>query len=523
MIKDNNNYLYLIVPNEYRCVYYNILDTLGTLGEDLLSSCTATCKGRAISGFACYNMFIAACAAYYLGQVKKARVLISYIKAQLEINCNKILIFEDSLNDEWIYLTVPKAYQCVFEKLLNKLAAWGQELLDDCTVSCKGQNKNILNAWNLFNAACIAYDTCGICKADYIVNYIKGLLGFNCPDEEPGFKEPSLTNFVLTYNYDENVPSINIINGTVNIENINSIEPNSLKLINYTTGNILAEGLAVSEQIQFNINNLGVEYSSNIDFILEVKGTNGLTYYSNTYRINIPEEPYHPGPDPEPYDEPVINLLDVDYEISPIIGPGLNSDRVNLVIKGFTATCENIQNIDSNGLKFGFLNSTVILNNITPAANIVRTNLNNISVRFKQQMVIVELSCVGTNGVTYSSTKSINIQIEKIVYSGYVQDYDIPSELTEEELLAYGLTKQVLSENDVEFDTSDGQGTKLLIVIPNNNGILSAENNNFEGDFIEDLLVPFDEDTQVGDKFFTCYKYEVPVEIDNTYHITLEY
>lgn len=184
MIKDNNNYLYLIVPNEYRCVYYNILDTLGTLGEDLLSSCTATCKGRAISGFACYNMFIAACAAYYLGQVKKARVLISYIKAQLEINCNKFIVFEDSSKDEWVFLKVPKAYQCVFEKLLNKLATWGQELLDDCTVSCKGNNKNILISWNLFNAACIGYECINVCKSDEIINYIKGLLGFNCPNEE---------------------------------------------------------------------------------------------------------------------------------------------------------------------------------------------------------------------------------------------------------------------------------------------------------------------------------------------------
>lgn len=517
MIKDNNNYLYLIVPNEYRCVYYNILDTLGTLGEDLLSSCTATCKGRAISGFACYNMFIAACAAYYLGQVKKARVLISYIKAQLEINCNKILIFEDSLSDEWIFLTVPKAYQCVFEKLLNKLATWGQELLDDCTVSCKGQNKNILNAWNLFNAACIAYDTCGICKADYIVNYIKGLLGFNCPDEEPGFKEPSLTNFVLTYNYDEDVPSIDIVNGTVNIENIDSIEANSLKLINYTTGVVLAEGLAVSEQLQFNINNLAVEYSSNIDFILEVRGTNGLTYYSNTYRVNIPEEPYHP--EPEPYDEPVINLVNVDYDIT----PSLNPNKATVVIKGFTATCENIENIDSNGLKLSILNSDTILNNIPPLANIVRTDINYRYTSNKSTMLGIELSCTGTNGIVYTSRKFINVVIKKIVYSGYVQDYNIPSELTEEEFLAYGLTKQELNENDVEFDTSAGQGTKLLIVIPSTNGILSAENNNFEGDFIEELLVPFDEDTQVGNKFFTCYKYEVPIEIDNTYHITLEY
>ena len=183
MIKDTFSYLYLIVPNEYRCVYYNILDTLGTLGEDLLSSCTATCKGRAITGFACYNMFIAACACYYLGQIKRARVLINYIKAQLEIDCNKVIVFEDSTNDEWVVLKVPAAYQCIFEKLLNKLSSWGQELLDDCTASCKGKNRNILNSWNLFQAAVTAYEYGNVTKADKIIDHIATTLGFNCSEQ----------------------------------------------------------------------------------------------------------------------------------------------------------------------------------------------------------------------------------------------------------------------------------------------------------------------------------------------------
>ena len=135
MINYDSNYIYLTVPTEYKCVYYNILDVLGTLGRDLLSACTATCKGRAINGIACYNMFNAACAAYYLGQVKLARTLISYIKAQLEINCDNLVIFQDSALDEFVYLKVPVVYETLFENLLSKMAKWGQELLDDCTAS----------------------------------------------------------------------------------------------------------------------------------------------------------------------------------------------------------------------------------------------------------------------------------------------------------------------------------------------------------------------------------------------------
>ena len=512
MIKDNNNYLYLIVPNEYRCVYYNILDTLGTLGEDLLSSCTATCKGRAISGFACYNMFIAACAAYYLGQVKKARVLISYIKAQLEINCNKILIFEDSLSDEWIFLTVPNVYQCVFEKLLNKLAAWGQELLDDCTVSCKGQNRNILNAWNLFNAACIAYDTCDKCKADYIIDYIKGLLGFNCPDEEPTFKEPSLKNFVLNTEYKENGPVLDILDGTVDIENIDSIVPNSMKLINSSTGDVLAENLSVSELINFDIRNLPVQYSSTINFVLQVTGTDGKSYYSNVYSVNIPDEPEHFVP-------PVLHLLNVDYEISP---DNQNPANAILTIKGFTATCENIESINSDGLNLSMNEIYDIITNITPQNNVQITGLTfNRTVQNNTTVPIV-LSCVGKDNITYKSSLSINIVLpvsEKIVYSGYVDDDDIPLQLTEAELLAYGVVKQELPNDTNEFDTSEGQGTKLLIIVPSDSSIVSVVNNNFSGDYIEELLT--NKNITVGTKNYICYEYEVPIIIDNTYHVIL--
>ena len=184
MINYDNNYIYLTVPTEYKCVYYNILDVLGNLGRDLLSACTATCKGRAINGIACYHMFNAACAAYYLGQVKLARTLISYIKAQLEISCDNLVIFQDSSLDEFVYLRVPAIYQTTFENLLSKMVVWGQELLDDCTASCSGNNKNILNGWNLFQAAITAYDYGNKNQSDKIVNFISTSLGINS-DTQP--------------------------------------------------------------------------------------------------------------------------------------------------------------------------------------------------------------------------------------------------------------------------------------------------------------------------------------------------
>lgn len=393
MIKDNNNYLYLIVPNEYRCVYYNILDTLGTLGEDLLSSCTATCKGRAISGFACYNMFIAACAAYYLGQIKKARVLISYIKAQLEINCDKILIFEDSLNDEWIYLTVPKAYQCVFEKLLNKLATWGQELLDDCTVSCKGQNKNILNAWNLFNAACIAYDTSAITKSKYIVDYIKGLLGFNCPDEEDEYNTPVLKNFALTVKYNENTPTIEITRATVSYEHENNLVENSLKLVNYDdTDEVLASNLPISRIIDLDITDYGGVPGVTVSFVLEATDIKGAVIRSNIFNVTIP--------DVQPEDYPTLEITRVNT----------SSDESYCDVNGLVATCDKPDKFNANGLsvyiKEGNGGYELIQGNITPqnSMNIEFDAIPVYSIGSDGLSLTVKLAGTGKDNINYSDT-----------------------------------------------------------------------------------------------------------------------
>ena len=215
MINYDSNYIYLTVPTEYKCVYYNILDVLGTLGRDLLSACTATCKGRAINGIACYNMFNAACAAYYLGQVKLARTLISYIKAQLEINCDNLVIFQDSALDEFIYLKVPVAYETLFENLLSNMAKWGQELLDDCTASCSGNNKNILNAWNLFQAAVVAYGYGNTSQANKIVNFISTSLGISSDTPGGGGSEndtPTTNYYTINVNPTPS-DAIVIING----------------------------------------------------------------------------------------------------------------------------------------------------------------------------------------------------------------------------------------------------------------------------------------------------------------------
>lgn len=89
MIKNQDGtYIYLTVPEQYKCVYEKLLIKLSDLGIDIVKDCGATCRGINRSVINCWNMFQAACAAYTLGEEKKAHLLIHYINTQLQLGCS---------------------------------------------------------------------------------------------------------------------------------------------------------------------------------------------------------------------------------------------------------------------------------------------------------------------------------------------------------------------------------------------------------------------------------------------------
>lgn len=88
MIKNQDGtYIYLTVPEQYKCVYEKLLIKLSDLGIDIVKDCGATCRGINRSVINCWNMFQAACAAYTLGEEKKAHLLMHYINTQLQLGC----------------------------------------------------------------------------------------------------------------------------------------------------------------------------------------------------------------------------------------------------------------------------------------------------------------------------------------------------------------------------------------------------------------------------------------------------
>ena len=74
---------------------------------------------------------------------------------------------------EYVYVTIPAEYVCVYHKLLAMLADYGEEMLKDCKASCTDKNSGVIECYNMFNAAVAARCLGQTKKATLIINYIK--------------------------------------------------------------------------------------------------------------------------------------------------------------------------------------------------------------------------------------------------------------------------------------------------------------------------------------------------------------
>lgn len=74
---------------------------------------------------------------------------------------------------EYLYMTIPPEYACIYHKLLIMLADMGIDMLADCQAGCNGKNKNVMNCWNMFQAACASHQLGLNDRAKTLINYIK--------------------------------------------------------------------------------------------------------------------------------------------------------------------------------------------------------------------------------------------------------------------------------------------------------------------------------------------------------------
>lgn len=78
--------------------------------------------------------------------------------------------------NKYSYLKIPIDYVCVYNKLAYCLYAYGIDIIKDCSASCKTNNKNIIELWNLFQLAIVCFEKNEIDKANYFIDYIKSNL-----------------------------------------------------------------------------------------------------------------------------------------------------------------------------------------------------------------------------------------------------------------------------------------------------------------------------------------------------------
>lgn len=193
----------------------------------------------------------------------------------------------------YTYLDVPSKYNCVYKKLLIKLSDLGVDMIKDCTSTCKGINRQVINCWNMFQSACAAY-TLGYWKqADLLINYINSSLQFGCDeyttDEKPVFMTFEL-NIPITITGSQkikyNEANFVIANREYVVEDTLTI----YQVINERE-NIMASGLSVNSPVKFNELVLNAEVGQVYIFRASVEGQDGETYYSNDYIVECVSVP----------------------------------------------------------------------------------------------------------------------------------------------------------------------------------------------------------------------------------------
>lgn len=60
------------------------------------------------------------------------------------------------IQPEYVYMTIPAEYVCIYHKILVMFVDFGINLLKDCKAPCEGVNKQIISCFNAFHAALAA-------------------------------------------------------------------------------------------------------------------------------------------------------------------------------------------------------------------------------------------------------------------------------------------------------------------------------------------------------------------------------
>lgn len=80
---------------------------------------------------------------------------------------------------------IPRDWIIIYHRILILMAEYGTEMLKDCKAGCTNRNKNVVDCYNMFNAAVAAKLLGDSSKANVLINYIKAQLSLLYGDLDP--------------------------------------------------------------------------------------------------------------------------------------------------------------------------------------------------------------------------------------------------------------------------------------------------------------------------------------------------
>ena len=84
------------------------------------------------------------------------------------------------IEPEYIYVTIPAEYICVYHRILAMLADYGEDMLKNCKASCTDRNSDVIDCFNMFNAAVAARKLGRDKLAETLIKYIKAKINQMC-------------------------------------------------------------------------------------------------------------------------------------------------------------------------------------------------------------------------------------------------------------------------------------------------------------------------------------------------------
>lgn len=150
------------------------------------------------------------------------------------------------IEPEYIYVTVPAEYICIYHRILAMLADYGEDMLKDCKASCTDRNSNVIECFNMFNAAVAARKLGKDKLAETLIKYIKAKINqmYRGVDNSTSFVFPVDENGQLKAFVSCNERSMFYIN------------PEDMELYEHKFGNGFEEHFGLGEEDSTNDENL---------------------------------------------------------------------------------------------------------------------------------------------------------------------------------------------------------------------------------------------------------------------------